>query len=175
MQTYPLAFMAASRIFNGTFTIHNPHTGNHRTLRIKTQSDKANFAPGKRIISLLTGPDNTSDYKSFGFVYEEGIVVWGKYRSKNGPESDYERLAAILWSLWHERSKSPYAKFGLKLIDSCTCVYCNRQLTDTMSALTGVGPECAEKRGINRNSLPQRPSLDDLRYLDPDSKLDGGD
>ncbi len=156
MANAELPFMAATKLFNGTFTINNPRTGEHRTLRIRTQKKDASFAPGERIISLLIGSDNTNDYKGFGFVTDAGIVVWRKYRS----ESKYEKLATILWSLWNQRQASPYAKFGLTLIESCRCVFCNRPLTDTLSALTGVGPECADSRGIDRESLPKRPTLE---------------
>ncbi len=154
MNNYP--YQPAAIIFNGTFTIENPHTGKHRTLRIKTQSEKKDFAPGKRVISLLTGPDNTKDYTPFGFVFDDGVTVWRRYRSTDGSQTDWERLGTILWSLWTLRSRSPYAKYGLKLIDSCTCCVCNRPLTDVLSALTGLGPCCAEKKGIDREKLPKR-------------------
>ena len=44
------------RTHNGTITIHNPKTGDHRTFQIKTQPADAKFAPGRRVVSLLTGP-----------------------------------------------------------------------------------------------------------------------
>ena len=72
----------ASWILNGTFTMTNRESGEHRTFQIRTQPDDAKFAPGKRVIALLRGPDNESDYQPFGFVSEDGtIYVW---RSKQG-------------------------------------------------------------------------------------------
>lgn len=157
--TSPLPFLAAAKIFNGTYTLSNPKSGGHSTLDISTQKSDAKFAPGKRIIYLLTGPDNCADYKSFGFVYDDGIVVWKKYRGQ-GELSKHEKLARILWSMWTLRANSPYTKHGVTMIESCTCVFCNRKLTDTLSALTGVGPECASMRGIDRETLPKRTTLE---------------
>lgn len=156
MATDTLPFMAAARLFNGTFTIKNPKTGEHRTLDISTQKQSAKFAPGERIISLLIGHDNTKDYKGFGFVRDDGIIVWRKYRGDNGEKSVYEKLAEMLWSLWTLRKNSPYAKYGITMVESCTCVFCNRPLTEPLSSLTGVGPECGKARGINRDLLPKR-------------------
>ena len=45
---------------NGTFTVHNPATGEHRTFKVSTvqQGD----LEGRRIVALLTGPDNANSY-----------------------------------------------------------------------------------------------------------------
>jgi hypothetical protein len=141
-------------IFNGTFTISNPKTGQHRTVDISTQKEDAKFAPGERIISLLIGQDNTTDYKGFGFVKDDHIVLWRKARG-----GDLEKLANIVVSLFRLRDRSPYAQYGLKLIESCTCIFCNRKLSDPMSAITGIGPECAKARGIDRSQLQPHPAF----------------
>ena len=51
---------------NGEITLTNRETGEHRTFRIRTNKEDARFAPGERVIALLTGPDNTTSYTGFG-------------------------------------------------------------------------------------------------------------
>lgn len=143
-------------IFNGVFTVNNPKTNQHRTFRIRTQSKDARWMPGMRVISLLTGPDNTSNYESFGFVGDTGIKVWRKKRGGLGLPSAHEKFAVILQSLFEFRARSPYAHYGLTLQESCTCIFCNRALTDPLSIATGIGPECAKARNINREAMPKR-------------------
>ena len=127
----------APKIFNGRYIIHNRETSEHRTFRIRTQSEDARFAPGERIISLLTGPDNGNDYMGFGFVDDAGIRVW---RSKQG--GAYERHAEVIWSLGVDASLSEYAETYQLLLEG-RCVRCNRALTTPESIESGIGPICA--------------------------------
>jgi hypothetical protein len=77
---------------NGCVTMVNPKTGNHRTIRVETQPKDAKFAPGSRIVSLLTGSNNETDYTGFGFVTESGTVaVWRKKQ-----DSVFVRLADMI-------------------------------------------------------------------------------
>jgi len=118
---------------NGVVTIFNTKTGNHRTFRIHTQPDDAEFAPGRRIVSQLAGPDNTHDYRSFGFVRDDGtIMVWKKKRGGN-----YEIYARML-----EHPEIFEAK-GAVYHFSTVCRRCNRTLTTPESIESGIGPICA--------------------------------
>ena len=129
----------ACKVFNGTYTIHSGKTGEHRTFRISTQNEKAEFAPGKRIVALLTGPDNESDYTGFAFIDDQGIHVWSKKRD----EGLWDQYAEMLWSLALDASFSPWAERGYRLMMEGRCVRCNRKLTEPESILTGIGPVCA--------------------------------
>lgn len=117
--------------YNGFVTVHNPETGNHRTFRISTC--KSGNLEGKRVVGLLTGPDNTSDYTGFGFVNDDGsITVWKKHRG-----SIYDRHADILSrSEYYETVKRLEYQFSVK------CRVCNRDLTDPESIELGIGPIC---------------------------------
>ena len=126
----------ASRIFNGKYTVQNRLTGEHRTFQIRTQKEDATFAPGKRILSLLTGSNNESDYTGFAFVTEEGVNVWS---SKRG--GDYEKYAALLWSLTQDGGLSVYAARYSLMVEG-RCIVCNRALTTPESIRTGIGPVC---------------------------------
>jgi hypothetical protein len=46
------------KLFNGRYTIQSKQTGEHRTFWVKTQAADAKFAPGRRVVSLLTGSQN---------------------------------------------------------------------------------------------------------------------
>lgn len=129
---------AASKIFNGTFTVQNRLTGEHRTFRIRTQKDDASFAPGKRVVALMTGSDNETSYTGFAFVTEDGLAVWNSKRTAGG----YVAYAALLWSLAVDGGFSQYAdKYSLTA--SKKCIRCNRKLTTPESLAAGIGPECA--------------------------------
>ena len=73
---------------NGIITIRNPATGSHRTFRVRTNPENSKWLPGKRVLSLLIGSDNESDYKGFAFVGDDGRVhVWRRFTE--GPWSTY--------------------------------------------------------------------------------------
>jgi|TARA_R110002096_G_scaffold55026_3_gene141591 hypothetical protein len=122
---------------NGTLTVSNPATGKHRTFRIKTQKDDARFAPGERVISLLVGPDNTSDYRGFGFVVDGRVKVWRRFETVEGGQ--FTRYSRMLNSL-----EAECEKFGLVVDFATNCRRCNRQLTTPESVQSGIGPVCAK-------------------------------
>lgn len=120
------------RTHNGTITIRNTNTGGHRTFRITTQPSGANFAPGKRIVSLLTDGD---EWRSFGFVFENtGVVVW---RSKRG--GTFDILADMI------NRPSAWEPKGAEYMYEGRCRRCNRPLTNPESIESGIGPICAGK------------------------------
>ena len=123
---------------NGTFTVHNSATGVHRTFRIKTQKDDSNFAPGERVIAMLTGPDNTSDFRGFGFVKPDGrIAVWRAYRTDTWLAN--VRLIENLTSAL-ERWPQLSVEWSVK------CRQCNRDLTTPESIADGIGPICSGRQ-----------------------------
>jgi len=126
------------RTHNGRVTIENPATGGHRTFRIRTQPADAKFAPGKRVVSLLTGPDNGHDYTGFAFADEGGVHVWAKYRAREfEADTVYQTYARMLAD--PERWKAR----GCVYLFEGRCRVCNRALTDPESIRSGIGPVCA--------------------------------
>lgn len=125
----------APAIHNGYLTITNPVTGNHRTFRIRTQPADARFAPGERVVGLLTGPDNTEDYQGFGFVQPDGSIrVWRSKRGDGAP-SEWERFADLIARRVEYEGRLVYQ-------ESRRCLRCNRELTDPTSIELGIGPVC---------------------------------
>jgi len=125
---------------NGCVTIHNPGTGNHRTFQIRTQSEDSSFAPGMRIVALLTGPDNESDYQPFAFATQDrGVIVWRSKRGEGKP-SQYDKFARLL----NDPVKAQ-ERWGLEYQIEGACRRCNRKLTRPDSISSGIGPTCEEK------------------------------
>lgn len=116
---------------NGTVTVKNPATGDHRTFRVKKQKDDANFMPGKRLVALLTGPDNRNNFTTFGIVGDRGIILWKKHRG----DKFYQWAAGFLVdpSKWADK---------LELSVEGKCRLCNRKLTTPESIEEGIGPKC---------------------------------
>ena len=117
---------------NGIITVENTARGTHRTFRIKTQKEDAKFAPGERILSLLTGPDNTTSYTQIAFVKEDGrIILWRRYQTEQ-----YERLIRVLLE------PDYYQSIGFAYHYEGHCRRCNRLLTTPESLRSGIGPVC---------------------------------
>ncbi|RKZ78523.1 MAG: hypothetical protein DRQ35_05840 [Gammaproteobacteria bacterium] len=120
---------------NGVITVENTVRGTHRTFRIKTQKADANFAPGERILSLLTGADNTSSYTQIAFVKEDGrVFLWGRFKTEQ-----HQSLVRVLQEPDHYRS------LGCVYHYEGRCRVCNRLLTTPESIRSGIGPVCANR------------------------------
>jgi hypothetical protein len=125
-------------IFNGAITITSPK-GGHRTFQVKTKKADAKFAAGKRVLSLLNGPDNTSSYVGFAFVEEDKVRVWAKKQAQ-GPWVAYGKMVL---SLCRDGEASPFHAKGYRVMVEKRCMKCNRKLTHPESIESGLGPECA--------------------------------
>lgn len=138
------------KIFNGRYTIHSARTGQHRTFEIKTI--RRGNLKGKRVIGLLCGPvhDDSSSYTKFGFVTDQGIFVWRRFKD----DSSYAKMAKMVWNMLTNPDHQLF-KMGYTIEQSLNCVCCNRELTYPESIDKGYGPVCAKK-----NNLPYDHSRD---------------
>ena len=136
-----------SIIPNGTWTISSEY--GRRTFDIATQEADAEFAPGERIIGLLTGPDNVNDFQSFGFVKNGNrVIVWKKFRGDGKTKSEFEKYAMMVATLFAlEAAGKPLVIGGRQyyINGEGTCLRCNRKLTTPESVARGMGPDCASK------------------------------
>lgn len=107
----------------------------HRTFRVKDASARSKLA-GKRIISLLTGSFNETDYTGVGFVTEGGVSVWRRFKD----ESVLQDAIRIL-----TEDPEMAAKGFAMASGNCWC--CNKMLTVPLSIERGVGPECWKTYG----------------------------
>ena len=129
-------------IFNGFYTLLSP-SGDHRTFRVATQSKYEIFAPGKRIISMLVGPNNEFDYEPFGFVEYDRIRIF-----KNKRTDFFSRCSFMLESLAENGEESPYYRKGVRVLLDKRCMKYNRKLTHPTSIDSGIGPECSKQRKL---------------------------
>jgi hypothetical protein len=126
---------------NGTITVRNRSTDEHRTFQVKTQKDDAKFMPGKRLVSILSGSDNTRDYTSFGLINSGGsITLWRKLQGSPA----YRAYSHMLQHPEvYEDCCTEKAPLGYEFLFSGTCRKCNRKLTCPESIHSGIGPVCA--------------------------------
>jgi len=143
----------APNVQNGTYTVSHPTQG-HFTLKVYTVL-KGDLI-GKRIVSLLVGPDNTTNYRGVAFWDDarKKATVWRRHR---GPDSNLpidgfhfqktgwsaiETKLAIWVDLAVRAADGFWTGEGYELQHAGRCVICNRKLTDPESIRLGIGPKC---------------------------------
>lgn len=120
----------------GIYTIAFEGEG-HCTFRVREGS--GNWA-GKLILSLLVGPDNTTDYEGLGVIEDTGFHVWNSRRHLY-----MDRVQAAIATLLNADDEKR-ADFGLAYaMASNRCCRCGRMLTVPASIFAGMGPECSGK------------------------------
>ena len=129
-----LSFILAG---NARFTVVNRETGNRFTFRVRQPKETT-----PHFVSVLSGPDNGSDY---GFL---GSVFGGKrYRHgrKSRISSDATSDRVFRW-LFERLVSDPTAIPGnVEIWHEGRCGRCGRVLTVPASIATGIGPVCAGK------------------------------
>jgi len=122
-------------LFNGIYTYINTVKNTHRTFKVYTVK-KGNLE-GKRLVSLLSGPDNNNNYKAFAFVNDSSINTFKKYQG-----TICELYAKMIQDITIKGEISNYIKKGVIVKLEKRCLRCNRRLTHPESLRTGIGPEC---------------------------------
>lgn len=160
----PSAAAAIPTVHNGTYTVDHPERG-HFTLKLYTVQ-KGELA-GKRILSLLVGPDNESNYRGVAFWNDapDPIAhVWKRFRGaanlridgygwtheshgEDGVGLSTTQKKLCIWAdlairgTDEERHGYWYGS-GYRILLEGRCVVCNRKLTDPDSIRLGIGPVC---------------------------------
>lgn len=124
------------------FTLQGAST--RYTFRVNRADPKpgSQYTQQAYFVSLLTGPDNLSDYTYLGLLHwstgEVRITRSSKYRADSAP------VLAVNWAfrhIWAGRTLPAPAVF----YHVGRCARCGRALTVPSSIETGFGPECAGK------------------------------
>ena len=144
-------FMLAGKAI---LTLRSVKTGTRYTYKITKakgpNEDQTSFPFGNKkekpgplryFVSLLSGPDNTSDYVYIGVV-ENGIF---RLTKKSKMTSDSAPVKAFSWSIG--RIMNGALPDVLEVWHEDRCGRCGRLLTVPESVSTGFGPECAGKIG----------------------------
>jgi hypothetical protein len=125
---------------NATFTIVSTKTGTRFTYRVKL----SDAMPGS-FVSVLSGPDNTADYRYLGMIFansgKPSFRLTKASRSK-GISDDTPSVKAITWTLTRlVLNLAP----GVEIWHEGTCGCCGRELTVPESIASGFGPVCAKR------------------------------
>ena len=123
------------------FTVVSPNRGRF-TYKV-TAGD-----PEKRpvwFVSVLTGPDNTSDYTYIGFIGQNRRWFRGKAQGSQRPSggSDAPSVVSFAW-VW-DRVRRLHDLGKVELWHEGRCGRCSRPLTVPLSVETGFGPTCRRK------------------------------
>jgi len=96
-----------------------------------------------KFVSVLTGSDNTSDYSFLGTVFSDGTF---RLSPKSRIGQDAPSAKAAQWFFGRVAAKAIPA--ALEVWHHGKCCRCGRTLTVPSSISSGIGPECAHKRGL---------------------------
>jgi hypothetical protein len=122
---------------NATFTLVSRETGARYTYKLTNKKSE----PDVFFAKVLSGPDNTSDYRYMGAVHRTALELIHTTRSQ---VSDMAKsFQALDWFFRMWRVKSPVLGEKLEVWHEGRCGRCGRKLTVPESLAAGLGPECA--------------------------------
>jgi hypothetical protein len=96
-------------------------------------------------VSVLTGPNNETDYAYAGVlrVGSDGVEFNPTYRSQIS--NDAQSIMSLVWTLAHLRRNATGGQVEIWHVGFCG--RCGRRLTVPSSIASGFGPECIGKVG----------------------------
>lgn len=126
-----------------TFTIVSRRSGERRTFQLtkaepKPGADPMRSSPGY-FARLLTGPDNTGDYRYLAFAYRTN-GAWALKANKDGFGAD--AIKVLAWLLRQLETPSTLLEQA-EVWHTGKCGRCARKLTVPESVASGIGPTCA--------------------------------
>jgi hypothetical protein len=129
-------FLTAGR---AVFTLTSTKTGTSFTYRFNRREARPGQPAPLVFASVLTGPDNQSDYAYMGIL--RGGVPEGLVSTTRGSEvaADAPSYRALNWYLAH------LGDARVEFRHEGRCGRCGRALTVPSSIDSGLGPECAGK------------------------------
>ncbi len=121
---------------NAYFTLKSKVTGARYTYRVSRAKNDNSLYGEMFFVSLLAGPENTSDYQYMGVVDSRGFRL--TKASKFSPTSI--PVTAFKWAFENIRFGKIPEK--LEFWHAGRCGRCGRMLTVPESVESGYGPEC---------------------------------
>ena len=117
---------------HAVFTVAGPN--GHYTYKVRRPTPEHPY-----FASLLTGPNNTTDYTYLGVVGDADLRVHTTRRS--AWPNDAVPVRVLAWALAHVEQARPFPA-GYTLHHEGRCARCGRALTTPESVERGFGPEC---------------------------------
>ena len=137
------------RAGRATITLKSKRTGDHFTYRVNVPTDRETgerTTDGTLMVSVLTGPDNTSSYTWLGRVARE--IFWvGRKNPRPGEFSKDAPCAKAFQFAWQALLAGTIPS-QLEIWHEGRCGRCGLKLTVPESVARGFGPDCAEKMGF---------------------------
>ena len=118
------------------FTVHN-NVGEQYTYKI-VKSKKS----GLYFVSLLSGPNNETDYTYMGLLMPD--LMQARTTEKSLLNLSAPAFRVLNWAL-KTVSQGKQIPFGYGIRHEGKCCVCALRLTDAESIETGIGPVCAKK------------------------------
>jgi len=98
-------------------------------------------------VSVLTGPDNWTNYKFFGLIINGNFKFARPEKTKIAPDAPSAKAFAWFWR--HLNAPAEQSKLSsVKISHEGKCCRCGRKLTVPESIESGIGPECAALMGL---------------------------
>lgn len=116
----------------------------HYTFKITQKEASAQF-PESWFVSLLSGPDNISDYQYLGMLLPFNgrlkLTKASKMRDDSVPVVLFNRICHNIW----ENSLDKVENLGFGVYHNGKCGRCGRVLTTPESIRAGLGPICISR------------------------------
>jgi hypothetical protein len=130
---------------NATMTFQSEKTGARYTFKHTVSDDKK-----LRFVSVLSGPDNTSDYTYVGILVEsvsgDDLKLGVKLTRKSAFATDSTPVKAHRYVV--DALQAGQMPKGVSVWHEGRCGRCGRVLTVPTSLSSGFGPECVKKMGV---------------------------
>ena len=124
---------------NARFTIESAATGTRFTYKVVATDDAPGAKPGVFFVSLLSGPDNESDYQYVGIIPQDDPLSF-RLTMKSRVGEGAPSVIAFKWFWWQiGQGRLPAS---LRVWHEGSCGRCGRTLTVPESIASGFGPEC---------------------------------
>ena len=129
---HPMRFALAGKAI---FTVVSKKTGARFTFKVRA-AENGPF----HFVSVLTGPDNTQDYKYLGYL-RRGVYFHGGAKAKIAADAPSAKAFDWFWRALARDALGDRAE-----VHHCgQCGRCGRALTVPESIQSGFGPECINK------------------------------
>lgn len=124
------------------YTLLNTQSGNRFTY--KTYEKKS--MPGILLVSLLSGPDNTSNYTYLGFINKRNWIFKSSDKSTITPDAQSFQVFNYVYNRLRANTLPDF----ISVYHHGKCSRCGRTLTVPTSIESGIGPECIKLRGMGK-------------------------
>ncbi len=136
-----LSFITAGR---AVFTVVSKTSGERRTFKVAAPKDAAP-KDALRFVSLLTGPDNTTNYEYVGLITKSGNELVTRTSRGKLPTQPLNIIGWLVKQAQLAERGLPNTLDRAEVWHEGRCCRCGRRLTVPSSIESGIGPECATK------------------------------